>query len=232
MKQSIKRKSVRGLMLALLIIVVGAKSCTVRAQGTKNYYGYGISLSMPQQVLSSNIPQLSGLKVNYIGFNLGGMIGNNYGKLKASIGLAYSGSSVAYESDMIRGGISGSIYLLRLNKVKAHLFEPYAVVGISQQSTKFYGDYLTSDPGNISSTDKQPYLGKVNSTRMNVGLGVELQLENDYEKFIHVFAEVSYGSPLSSSTSTLAFSQTKVMNSMSFSLGVNFGIVKSSRYKR
>lgn len=234
MKQSNTTKSVRELMLALLIIVAGSKFCTVSAQAIKNrtYYGYGLSLSIPQQVLSSNIQQLNGLKVTFVGFNAGGMIANNYGKLKANIGMYYSGSSVPYEMDMIRGNISGNFYLLRLNKAKAHLFEPYATASITQQVTKFYGSYLSSDPGNTSSADSQPYLGKVNTTRMNVGAGVELQLENDYQKFIHVFAEVTYGAPLGSSTSSVAFSQTKVMNAMTFSMGVNFGIVKISRNRR
>ncbi|GHM99823.1 hypothetical protein WSM22_13130 [Cytophagales bacterium WSM2-2] len=234
MNSSIKRKSIRGLILVLVIIAIAAKSFTARAQGKKTtYYGYGISLSLPQQAVSSNIQQINGLKVNFTGCNLGGMIANSYGKLKANIGMYYSGSSVPYEMDMIRGSISGNIYLLRLNKakVKNHLFEPYFTTSISQQVTKFYGNYLSNDPG-ASNANGQPYLGKVNSTRINAGVGIELQLENDYEKFIHLFAEVTYGVPISSSSATLALSQTKVTNAMTFNLGVNFGVVKSSRAKR
>ncbi|MBI3483215.1 MAG: hypothetical protein HY015_09640 [Bacteroidetes bacterium] len=231
MNQSIKRKSIRGIMFILLIILVGAKSYIAKAQSVHNYtyYGYGLSLSVPQQTLSSNISQLNGLKVNLVGYNLGGMIANKYGKLKANIGSYYSGSSTPYEIDVLRGSISGHIYMLRLSKVKAHLFEPYAVLGMSQQVSKFYGNYLSNDPQNVSSSTSQPLLGKVNSTRMNVGAGVELQLENDFQKFIHVFAEVTYGAPLSSSASNSSFSQTKVMNAITFNLGVNFGIVKISR---
>jgi len=67
---------------------------------------------------------------------------------------------------------------------------------------------------------------------MDVGGGFELQLENDNQKFIHLFAEVIYGAPLSSSASNSAFSQTKVTNSITFNFGVNFGLVKIGRYKR
>lgn len=235
MKQSIKNKSIRGIMLGLLIIMVGAKSCIVRAQSANHYtyYGYGLSLSVPQQQISSNIPQINGLKVTFIGCNVGGMIANTVGKLKVNMGIFYSGSSSPYEIDMIRGGVTGNIYLLRLGKVKeAHLFEPYAVVGVTQQSSKFYGNYLSNDPTNSTSSTEQPFLGKVNSMRVNVGAGVEMQLESDNQKFIHVFAEVTSGTPLSSSASNSAFSQTKVMNSITFNFGVNFGIVKISRYKR
>ena len=235
MKQSIKRKSIRGIMLVLLIILVAAKSCIVKAQSVYNYtyYGFGLSLSAPKQELRSNISQLNGLKVSFMGYNVGGMLANKHGKLKANFGSYYSGSSMPYEVDMIRGSISGNIYLLRLTEnVKAHLFEPYAVLGVSEQVTKFYGDYLSNEPQGSSSSTNQPFLGKVYSTRMNVGVGVELQLENDYQKFIHVFTEVTYGAPLSSSASTSAFAQTKVMNAITFNVGVNFGIVKISRYKR
>ena len=233
MKQSIKIQSIRGTMFLLLIVFVTAKSCTVKAQSlhSYNYYGYGISLSVPQHELKSNITQLNGLKVNYIGCNLGGMIANQYGKLKANVGTYYSGSSVPYEINMISGSISSSIYLLRLNEVKAHLFEPYATLGISEQISKFYGNYLSNETQNSSDPTSQPFLGKVNSTRLNVGAGVELQLESDNQKFLHVFAEVIYGSPLSSSASNSTFSQTKVMNSVTFNIGVNFGLVKIGKYK-
>ncbi|MBI1769309.1 MAG: hypothetical protein HYR67_13140, partial [Bacteroidetes bacterium] len=53
MNQSIKRKSIRGIMFILLIILVGAKSYIAKAQSVHNYtyYGYGLSLSVPQQTL-------------------------------------------------------------------------------------------------------------------------------------------------------------------------------------
>ena len=234
MKPSIKTKSIRGIMFVLLVTLIATKSCIVNAQSSHSYtyYGYGISLSVPQHELSSNIAELNGLKVNFLGVNLGGMIANKYGKLKANIGSYYSGSSVPYEIDMIRGTVSGNLYLLRLNVAKAHLFEPYATVGIGQQVSKFYGDYLSNDSKPSANPNDQPLLGKVSSTRLNVGGGVELQLENDNQKFIHVFAEVTYGAPLSSSASNKSFAQTKVMNSVTFNFGVNFGLVKIGRYKR
>lgn len=236
MKKSINTKSIREIMLVLVIIFIGvAITNKAKAQSFHNYtyYGFGLSLSVPTQTLKSNIPQLNGLKVNFIGSNIGGMIANKHGKLKANFGTYYSGSSVPYEIDMIRGNISANIYLLRLTEVvKAHLFEPYAVFGVSEQVSKFHGDFFSNDTQNSSNPTSQPLAGKVNSIRMNVGAGVELQLENDYQKFVHLFAEVTYGSPLSSSSSNKEFSQTKVMNAITFNVGINFGIVKISRYKR
>lgn len=219
-------------MFGLLLITVGAKSCVVRAQSFEkkyNYYGYGLSLSVPQQTLSSNIPQLNGLKVTYVGCNAGGMLANNYGKIKANVGLYYSGSSTPYEMDVIRGSVSGNLYLLRLNGLKAHLFEPYVTAGVGQQMTKFYGNYLPDDPQLTPGSNSQPFLGKVASTRANIGVGVELQLENDYNKFIHVFTEITYGTSLGSFSSNSAFAQTKVTDAVTFNLGVNFGIVKLRR---
>src|SRR5258706_13997806 len=99
MKPSIKTQSIRGIMFVLLITLIATRSCIVNAQSKHSYtyYGYGLSLSVPQQGIQSNIPQLNGLKANFIGYNLGGMIANKYGKLKANAGSYYSGASVPYE---------------------------------------------------------------------------------------------------------------------------------------
>src|SRR5258706_8022104 len=48
------------------------------------YLGGELSLSFPQYNLKSRIVELAGLHVSYIGTNLGGIVGNPIGKLKAN----------------------------------------------------------------------------------------------------------------------------------------------------
>lgn len=232
MNQAIRKKSIRGIILILFFIIIAAKSCMVRAQGSKNYsyYGYEISVGAAQQILSSNLQQLNNLKVNFYGFNLGGMMSNECSKLKANVGMYNSSSSGPYEIDMIRASISGNIYPLKFNRMKAHLFEPYAVLSVTQQVAKIYGNMLSENQQIKTGSTTQAFLGNINSTRVNAGAGIELQLENNDQKFVHVFAEFTYGARLSEDVAKGVFSHTQMTSAMNFNLGVNFGITKIKRY--
>ena len=245
------------LMLFILFTVLSIKSCAVHAQSSRNshddlisksvkawddnvrrlkprtpvYLGAEISLAFPQYSLKSRIAALDGLRVNYIGTNLGGVIGNAVGKLKANVGLYYSEPSVPYTMEMLQGAMAGTLYILRLNKVKHRSFEPYISLGLARQQTKFYGNYLPStDDGLATSTNysatEQPLLGKTGSTQINTGVGVEYQFETCAATFIHLFAEIDYSVLISSHASNQAFSGTRQSNPTSFSLGINFGISK------
>lgn len=194
------------------------------------YIGVDLSLSFQQYALASKIAQLAGLGVSYIGTNVGGSIGNPMGKLKTTIGMYYSEPAVPYTIDMFQGSITGSIYILRLKKIIYHTFEPYVSLGLTHQHTQFYGDYLSNEGGNSTitnySTSEQTLAGKVGFTQMNLGTGFEYQLENYRNQFIHLFAEIDYGTFISSNTSSESFSGTKLMQATTISVGVNFGIVK------
>src|SRR5207237_9475966 len=134
--------SFKGLMLFSLFIVISLKSCAVNAQSSRSSYdepiskkvkawddsvtktkpkrtpvflGAEISTAFPQYTLKSMIPALDGLRVNYIGTNLGGLVANSIGKLKANVGLYYSGPSVPYTIEMLHGAISATLYILRIN---------------------------------------------------------------------------------------------------------------------
>jgi len=252
-----RQNSTMVLMMFTLFTVLSIKSCTVKAQSSHSayddliskrvkvwadsvkksnprkttvYVGGEMSLAFPQYSLKSRISALEGLRVNYIGTNLGGLIGNAIGKLKANIGLYYSEPSVPYTMEMFQGAIAGTLYILRINKVKHHSFEPYVTLGLAHQQTKFYGNYLPQDNGiaplaNYSNSE-QPLLGKTGFTQMNTGVGVEYQLTSCNTTFIHLFAEVGYGVSISSSASNLAFAGTRLSNPTTFSLGINFGIIK------
>jgi len=76
------------------------------------------------------------------------------------------------------------------------------------------------------STSEQTLAGKVGFTQINLGTGFEYQLENYHNQFIHLFAEVDYGTFISSNTSSESFSGTKLMQATTISVGINFGIIK------
>jgi len=254
----LKYNSVKGLMLFCLFAIMSLKSCMVSAQSSRKqldelisrkakawddsikglklkkqplYMGAELSMAVPQYILKSRVAALDGLRVNYLGTNIGGVIGNPIGKLKANVGMYYSEPSVPYTMEMLQGGISGNIYLLRLKKIQYHSFEPYTTVGFSRQQTKFYGNYLpsadnsTTGQNNYSVTD-QPLLGKTGFTQMNVGAGIEYQLENCNNLFVHLFAEINYGVLISSNASRTAFSGTRLSTPTTVSLGISFGIIK------
>jgi hypothetical protein len=255
-----RENGIKGLIILTMFIVLSLKSCMLRAQSTtsrevldrkiylkvqawedsvKNlkphkapvYLGGELSLAFPQSDLKSKISQLNGLRMSYIGTNLGGVLANDIGKLKANVGMYYSEPSVPYTMSMLQGGLSASVYPLRLNGKKYHTFEPYVLAGISYQQTKYFGTYLLNDnttsttPYNYSTTE-QPLLGKTGFTQMNVAAGVEYQLQDFQNLFIHLFAEVGYGTGLHSTASNKVFSGTTTTNPMWVSVGINFGIIK------
>lgn len=202
----------------------------IKTRRYPTYWGAELSLSVPQSVWISKIPQLDKMNVNYLGTNLGGVLGFPVGKIKASGGLYNSGASVPYDIYMLQGSLSSNIYLFRLRQIKYHLFEPYAVVGVSRQQAKVYGHGLApvqpkSLQANYSTADC-PLAGVMTDTQLNVGAGVEYQIESGRNNFIHFFAEVTYGVPLAWRASNDAFRGTRSLNSACISLGINSGIFK------
>ena len=256
MKAQLKPNSFKGLILLSLFSIVSLK---VSAQSHREivdneivanmiayqdsigklktkkfpvYVGGELSLSVPQYTLKSDIPALAGLRVNFLGTNIGGVISNPMGKIKANAGLYYSGNSVPHEMDMAQGSLSASAYVLRLKEVTYHTVEPYVTIGVSYQGTKFRGRYLpisengsSTQDANYSSTE-QPLLGRTGFTLVNIVAGIEYQLESINDSFIHLFAEAGYGTMVHASSSNHAFNSTTIMGPSTITLGINFGILK------
>src|SRR5260221_2398627 len=190
------------------------------------YRGFEITLGFPTYTLQSSIPQLNRLEATFIGSTLGGVVANQHGKVKANLGMYYSGSSVPYTINMLQGGISGSIYLLRLKQVRFHTIEPYATVGVSHQQAKFFGTSLHQDVYTNASVTTEPLLGRAGWTQLSVGTGLEFQLVNDNHQFVHLFVESCYGIPFQFDRSQGEFANTRNRNPWGITLGVNFGVSK------
>jgi hypothetical protein len=219
----------RGWLLLVLFVALLLKSCAADAQEQVKYLGYEISTSLPFTRLSSNIPQLQGMDISYTGLRVGGIVATHCVKYKATIGLHYSSASLPYSFDLFTGSLNTIVYPLKMTSLKPnHTFEPYLLGGLRQGQTKYFGQYLISDPDRNYSKSKEPLLGSTYSTQLVGGVGIEYQLENENNNFIHFFCELNYGNPIHEAASSQAFVGTRMKSSWTVIFGINFGTAKKS----
>jgi len=226
MKRSTNNRTLRAAAIALLFLLI-AFSFKAKAQMRKYHsksYGVELSFTSPHFVLHSNIAQLDGLRTSCTGVNVGGVMTNGFSKIKVTAGMSTSNGNVPYAVDLIRGGASWNVYLLRIGgQRKVHAMEPYLTIGASLMRMKYYGTYLDPNATNYS-TDNLPYLGKSDYISVGIGFGVEYQLENENLKFIHLFAQTGYGLGSKSLSSDKPFMHTLSSSKLGFSMGINFQI--------
>lgn len=191
------------------------------------YLGLDISFGIPRYQLKSNIAVLNNLPVNSFGGMAGGVLANPVGKIKSGIGIYYSGDNVPYTFDVMTANLSVNLYILRIQEVRYHTWEPYIFGGISQMKNRFYGYYLADPAMKINrSSAEPPYIGSVLCTHLLTGAGVEYQLESDNREFIHLYAEISFGSNLRTNATTEALSHSTVPGSLWITIGMSFGKFK------
>jgi hypothetical protein len=245
---------VKAVLLFLLYVILFLQSCQVNAQSSRYkadevfrtkiktwenrmiklkprnrpiYLGFDASMSVPQHTIKSNVEAINNLTVNYLGALVGGVVANPVGKIRAGAGLYYSGSNTPYTNQLLTANISASLYLLRFNNIRYHTFEPYAIAGVSQMRNQFYGNYLSAKSSKTNySTFDEPYIGSVDNTQLSAGAGVEYQLENDERTFVHLYAEVTYGTTLSTRATNVALAQTSIPNCLWITVGMTFGKFK------
>jgi hypothetical protein len=219
----------RGTVLMALFVTLLLKSCAADAQEQVRYVGYEISTNLPFTKLVSDIPQLQTMRIQYTGLRVGGVLVTGGVKYKATIGLHYSSAALPYSFDLFTGSLTTLVYPLKMTSVKrAHTIEPYILGGLRQAQNKYFGTYLSSDRDRNYSKSKEPLLGATYSTQVVGGVGIEYQLENENNNFIHFFSELNYGLPIFEAASCRAFAETRMTSSWAITFGVNFGIVKKS----
>jgi hypothetical protein len=187
------------------------------------YFGYEVALGITSLSLESDIHQLNGLTIPFIGGRLGGMLSGTRGKLKLYGGLYYPDSTVPYDFDLLEGGFTTNVYFLRLKKKKYHTIEPYATADINHKLVKYYGTYLTDESEPRKSSAVDDLLGKTNHTQIRFGAGFEFQLENNDHKFIHLFVEGGLGTELIRTSSDNHFTNTGIADQVWIAVGVDFG---------
>jgi hypothetical protein len=218
--------ALKGIFIVVLFFSLLLHSCQANAQTQPRYVGYEVSMSLPSHRVISNIPQISNMYVSYFGMQVGGVMAIPQVKLKATAGLHYSSANLPYSFDLLSGSLSARVYPLRIKNIRYHTLEPYVVGGIHQYHTKYFGTYLSKDEQINYSRGDEKLLGRTNSTMLMGGVGLEYQLENDSQNFIHFFTEFNYGSAINNSASTYEFENTKFKSSCSIVFGINFGIIK------
>jgi hypothetical protein len=199
----------------------------LRPRNRPVYVGLNLSMDAPRYQLKSNIDALNNLPVNYFGGRTGGVLANPIGKIQGGVGIYYSGDNVPYTFDLLTANLTFNLYLLRIRQVKYHTFEPYVFAGVSEMKNRFYGYYISEPSAKRNySASEPPYIGSVTNTQLLAGTGVEYQLENNLGDFIHLYAEISYGSPIRSRATRDALSGSVVPNSLWITLGISFGKYK------
>lgn len=100
------------------------------------------------------------------------------------MGLFYSSSAVPYTIDMFEVGISGSLYVLDLKKVKYRAVEPYVVMDLGYHQDRYYGAYLDNTPCNRSVSEER-LLGRIENIRSSRD-GLEFHLFNNQQEFVQL----------------------------------------------
>lgn len=228
--EAILRISLAGLLLFMAVNHGRAQSLYPQFPFSKkdvSYFGYEVSMGIRSFTLQSDIAAINGMQVQQTGASVGVNLSNQIGKVRATASLFYSDASVAHTVDGAEIGLSGNLYLLRLAKVNFHAFEPYLVATTGYQRSKFFGAYLPGDAVPNYSVAEFPALGQISRVKAGVGMGVEWQLRNDTQHFIHLFSEVVMSTSLATAGSNVAFAKTSVVNPLRFTVGLSFGL---SRY--
>lgn len=189
------------------------------------YRGFTISFDAPRYTINSNIDAISDLPVNYLGGMAGVALGDPIGKVRAGIGY-YTANNSPYSFDLLTQQINVSFYPMRIVDMQYHTFEPYLFSGLSGMKNRFYGYYLSENTVTNYSTTEMPYQGYVKSTQLLIGTGIEYQLENYNNDFVHLYLEVAYGTSVREVTNKSALQGTSIPSSLWITMGISFGKVK------
>lgn len=203
--------------------------------------------------MRSNAPELNGLSVNLKGFNAGMLGGTEAFIGKLRYGIYKSSQLTRQRVDMQEAGLSTNIFPLYLLKKKSKLVKPYSVIGLEYNQLKLYGNFnlpapapptpsMTPPPGcqctcpmappppaeapsePVAQNDDEPaFLGKLTVSRFNLGGGVIIHVPSQ-NKFVNLFAEMSYGFPIGTKASVMGLQQTKVSKQLVMNIGLSFGV--------
>ncbi|UII26214.1 hypothetical protein LVD15_23405 [Fulvivirga maritima] len=199
------------------------------------YSGIGVSFGVKSLVFNSNIDQLNDYHAIQEGGKASLVLGNDFDQISINAAGWYYASNQSQKTiDLFEFGITNHLYFLRAFGIKPLGIAPYVISGVSRQRYKFYGAYVDEEGRGDEGDRKgaEPYLGKLKSMSLSLGLGVEYQLQSELE-FIHFFAEATGDLSFMSSVDGAAFTDTKTGRLYSFNLGVRFGLKKTNfRYLR
>jgi hypothetical protein len=191
----------------------------------KNQVGLEGSFGIKAFRLSSNISAINHLSVIEEGGAIGLTAGARAVRLNIRQGFYYSATVVPYTIDEIRSAGSIDFYPLQVLPKNNVRLQPYLTAGIENNIFKMYGHYgpETSSTKTVNySTAEAPYLGKISTVQVNVGIGLAYSIrEPGY--FVNIFSEAKYGTAISTRTPEIFFRGTSLNNQLTVNIGVGFG---------
>lgn len=227
-KDRIQTQVLKLSVILIVILVCDLKSCSVMAQGFKNFardyqLGFEGAFGVKNFTISSNIAQINGLNVTEEGGTVGVTLGAKALRVKLRQGYFYSSSTVAQTIDEVRSAFVTNLYPLQLVTKKNMRLQPYFMGGIERNIFKMYGTYgaENSKPVNYSLSEA-PYLGKISNMVASVGAGLEYGMKTPGH-FVNFFAEARYGKSLRTLSASSLFKQTSTSDQLMISVGVGFG---------
>lgn len=237
--------------LASLLIIAQAG-----AQQRDLYFGMESTYSSRQYTVHSDLKNLSGKKLVQEGRTYGVVFGSSLAMGKFSFG---SFSSEGSTKEVIKSSsieLALHISPLQLLIKQDRVFEPYLVSSVETTKVNSDGTFTppktapkTGDPTasnscgctcpNASppspapalSNDPVPYSGNYGTTRINLGVGLNIHLTKG-NMFLNLFGEMRYGIPAGTTASTQALLYTYALKQVAYSTGVSLGISKNRSHGR
>jgi len=220
----------KGLMVLVVLSGAALNFCSAQILtklDSNLYIGIEGSFGMRSFTLSSNFSAIDRLHVVEAGGSIGLVFGGEAVRARIKQGYYCSTSSVVQTVDLVESEGALTLYFLQIGGYGDRTFEPYLIVGAERSSTRLYGFYANGNEGakiNYSVSD-EPYIGKIITSKVNLGAGLEYRLPGP-KYFFNVFGEVKYGCQMGTNTNYARLKETTASNVLSMNIGVSIGYHK------
>lgn len=192
------------------------------------YSGLQISYGTRAFSNTSNIKELNGLKTIKDGGSLQYIFGTDIVKLPIGFGLYKTGIQETKTIGIVEFEMAVNVSLLKLANINTGRFNVYSVTGANINSYSFLGGYIPESDRRVNrktSGNIEPLIGRVNTVNMNVGLGFEYKIIDDFN-FLHIFAEYKRNIQVNEYSNDVVLQQTHVKSTSMVNVGLKVGIVK------
>lgn len=228
--ERIQENTFKMTVIFILFTVLSVKSCEVNAQSKPSFYkGLTASFGTRAITFNSDIPELHNLSVLEEGGNAGVVIGNNAVRARINLaGFYYAAARTPRTINLFETEVLANFYPMRALSNYAGIVDVYTVTGVSYDHMRFFGYYVDQPEGQQInySAPNEPYLGRIGTTTVTAGIGMEWTVMEHSNSFVHVFSEARYGFPVMTSASKETFENTTVQKYWAVNLGVSFGFFR------
>lgn len=217
-------------VLFLLFTVLSFKSCMVNGQSKPSMYkGFTAAFGTRAFTFNSDIPELHNLSVLEEGGNAGVVIGNHAIRARINIaGFYYAAARTPRTINLFETEVLANFYPMRALSTYSGIVDVYTVTGVSYDHMRFFGYYVDQPEGQKInySAPNEPYLGRIGTTTVTAGIGLEWAVMERNNSFVHIFSEARYGFPVMTSVSKETFENTTIQKYWAVNLGVSFGLFR------